>query len=1036
MYLRKIDQGEDTVRGLDRKNKRQKIAIAISILILILVYGNVYRINNTRTESVHKAEVGVIDLKDHNLNKDIADLNGEWEFYSGKLIEPGGDFRKKDMEYVKVPGDWETYLSGEGLENGSGTYRLKVQVPEDEVYAIKAKTIRTSYRIYLNGEKVAQAGNPSIDTEEFESQSKYRTGAGTSKDGELEVLIHITSLNYRSGGIQKPIELGTYDSIVRADKKAIASDTLLVAICLTLSIYFLLLYLQRNRQTYLVYFSGVNFFMGLYLSTMNEQVLDILYEYSHNARVEMQIITIVLTSLCFLRFVHHFFKRYSSKKLVDIISGFMAFVLLFSLVIIRREEITNLGRLQIGTVISVAIAYVYMFYILVKAIYRRTEFIEYILIIVASIGSYWGILFIKTFKEVTLGNTPVFIVGTMMFSIAALTIHRLQADYEEAKRLSQKLKKYDEQKDNFFAKASVKFKESLESILESIKSLLEGQYGDLNEIQQGNLFKVSQETEGLRRISDDLMDVSIISNENIELSKNPIDVYKKVEEVLKEIRILKDYKRSIRIKNKVADDFPVLKGDSNKFNQIIYDLLDNALKYTKEGEIIISAQVVDGQGEIKIKDTGIGIRSEDLPEIFDMFYQRNQPENQEQSLGIGLHIVKQLVKTQGGQIHAESVYGEGTTISFTLPVFTEKDREDNIQKIYEEYNLDIISKNKKENDLRTEKILIVENIERDQKLLESIIEDIDCQFTTVSTGQEALEVIRKEKIDLVLLNFMVNDMTSQELCKEIRNNYSMGELPILILTSSGRTIDLISSFDYEVNDFQRKPINPEELQSRIQSLLLIKASAEEGLEKEFQYFYSQISPHFLYNTLNSIIGLSYRSADEAREALTNLSVYLRGKLDIHRKKGFVTLEEELELVTAYLAIEKLRYGEKLRVEYDIEEGIDANLPPLTLQPIIENAVHHGVSTMDDGKVEIKVGKDEEGFVRIEINDNGKGMSSKKKKQLLEGQERGIGFKNVMERIKILKGSDLTLESAPDKGTRVKIIIPEVKKYDKDENNFS
>lgn len=283
---------------------------------------------------------------------------------------------------------------------------------------------------------------------------------------------------------------------------------------------------------------------------------------------------------------------------------------------------------------------------------------------------------------------------------------------------------------------------------------------------------------------------------------------------------------------------------------------------------------------------------------------------------------------------------------------------------------------------------------------------------------------------------MLKDMTSQELCNSIRKEYSMRELPILILIASGRTIDLISSFDYKVNDFQRKPINPEELESRILSLLLVKATAEEGLEKEFQYFYSQISPHFLYNTLTSIIGLSYISSEKTREALNNLSVYLRGKLDIHRKRGLISLDSELELVKAYLDIEKLRYGDKFKIDYNIEEGLKTKIPPLTLQPIVENAIHHGLVSMGDGRLEIQIKSEGNGFISILIKDNGKGMDQSKKQQLLEGKERGIGFKNVMERIKMLKGSSLELESKLGHGTQIKIIIPEVSKYEENEDYFS
>ena len=201
-----------------------------------------------------------------------------------------------------------------------------------------------------------------------------------------------------------------------------------------------------------------------------------------------------------------------------------------------------------------------------------------------------------------------------------------------------------------------------------------------------------------------------------------------------------------------------------------------------------------------------------------------------------------------------------------------------------------------------------------------------------------------------------------------------------------------------------------------------------------KYFYSQISPHFLYNTLNSIIGISYIDSEKARKGLNNLAIYFRGKLDIHRKKGLVPLESELELVSAYLGIEELRYGERLEVEYEVVEGLSAMIPPLTLQTIVENSVNHGLSVKDGGgKIRISTKKEANGFMRITIEDNGIGMTLEKQEELLKGTGKGIGFKNAMERVKIIRGASLILKSKLNEGTKVEIIIPEVKDY---ENNIS
>ncbi len=164
----------------------------------------------------------------------------------------------------------------------------------------------------------------------------------------------------------------------------------------------------------------------------------------------------------------------------------------------------------------------------------------------------------------------------------------------------------------------------------------------------------------------------------------------------------------------------------------------------------------------------------------------------------------------------------------------------------------------------------------------------------------------------------------------------------------------------------------------------------------------------------------------------NLSTYFRGKLEIHRQKNLIKLYAELELAMAYLEIEKIRYGDRLKIQYNIEEGINAMIPPLTLQPLIENSVRHGVASIDKtGIIKISVNRAEGDSVEIKIEDNGVGMSSDKQKEILSASNNRMGFSTVLKRIGILKNASLSLKSELGKGTEIKIIIPEVRYIESD-----
>lgn len=1018
------------------------IAMVISALVTLIVISNLLIINFPNQESRYIAEEGVLDLQDWEIDGEgNIKLDGEWEFYPGILLEPEEtkDDRFKEYgkirKYVKVPSQWKTYLNEEDSSDGAGTYRLMIRVPDDKVYGVKTRTIRTASRVYLNGKEVARLGNPSINKENFERESKYKLGVGNSLNKEIELIIHVSNYDYKAGGIIKSIEFGSFESIMKANNKSRALDALMISVCLTLCIHFLIIYSQRKKEYYLAYFSGINFFMAIYLSTMNEQLLDLVYNYNHTTRTTIQILAMSMVTICLLKFTYYFFSDNGGNKFINRIS-IIIFLVLAIFFYSSNDPLFIYMRYLHGAFLSVLMMrYGYIFYILLKEIFNKADSLEYILIITTSMFLYWFTMALKILFEIDLGNISVMLILLLMLSMAALMSHRLQLDYQRASSLSEKLIRYDKQKDEFLAKASHELRTPLHVVLNLTRNLLEGQKGNLNSQQQEDLFFIHQEGQRLTRLVEDLLDASQIKKGKIKLRLGFIEPYKVVEDILKEMKILIPQNRFIVLKNQIPMVFPALKADSDKFRQIIYNLVHNAIKYTKDGEIVVSASVVDGQVEFRVLDTGIGIEEKYFKEVFDIFYQKNEEGQMEQGLGLGLSIVKHLVENQGGKIDVESTYGKGSSFKFTLPIYDGVVEEQNevvsIQENIFQSNISVEISPKLERERRNHKgkpmILVVDDEPLNQRILLDIIDQLELNTILADSGKEVLDILEKNKIDLIILDLMLPDISGDEVCKKIRQEYSMVELPILILTASGRTIDLMNAFDYGANDFQRKPVDSEELKSRVQSLLLMKESVEEGLQKEFQYFYSQISPHFLYNTINTIIGLSYKDSEKAREALNNLSIYFRGKLDVHRKKGLVALESELELIMAYLEIEQMRYGERLEIEYDIEEGLRAMIPPLTLQPIVENSVRHGIATKNgSGIVRITAKKEVEGFVSIRIEDDGMGITFEKQQELLKGNNQRVGFRNVVEKLKMLKGTKLTLESKLGEGTRVGIIIPEVR----------
>ena len=187
---------------------------------------------------------------------------------------------------------------------------------------------------------------------------------------------------------------------------------------------------------------------------------------------------------------------------------------------------------------------------------------------------------------------------------------------------------------------------------------------------------------------------------------------------------------------------------------------------------------------------------------------------------------------------------------------------------------------------------------------------------------------------------------------------------------------------------------------------------------------SQIKPHFLYNALNSIYVLCDQDPPKAKKLINNLSEYLRTDIGSIETGKTIPFTKELDHTNVYLEIEKARFGDRFVVEYDIEVA-DFEIPPLTVQPLVENAVKHGVckkSPSDPGVISIST-EEGYGFVKIIIADNGVGFDLTKYNTKDKSSTDKIGLSNVRDRLKILENSEMKVFSEPGKGTTVEIIIP-------------
>jgi len=207
-------------------------------------------------------------------------------------------------------------------------------------------------------------------------------------------------------------------------------------------------------------------------------------------------------------------------------------------------------------------------------------------------------------------------------------------------------------------------------------------------------------------------------------------------------------------------------------------------------------------------------------------------------------------------------------------------------------------------------------------------------------------------------------------------------------------------------------------------LSFLAAQEERLAQAELRALRAQISPHFIYNALAAVANSIHTRPEEARELLTEFAEFTR--YAFRGNRSYVTLADELHYVEKYLRLEQARFGDRLDVRVSVApEVLTAVVPVLSMQPLVENAVRHGVeSALGPCRVEI-LGADLDADVELTVKDGGAGMTAEEAAAALEGRGAGIGLANVHARLQSTFGPEygLEVESAPGEGTVVRMLVP-------------
>ncbi|RJQ54348.1 MAG: response regulator [Actinobacteria bacterium] len=362
-------------------------------------------------------------------------------------------------------------------------------------------------------------------------------------------------------------------------------------------------------------------------------------------------------------------------------------------------------------------------------------------------------------------------------------------------------------KNEFVSTVSHELRTPLTSIKGYVDLILDGEAGEINEIQQEFLTIVKQNSDRLVSLINDLLDISRIESGRIHLKIQPIDVQDSIQGAVNTFRAVLD-QTGMELITQMPKNIPHAAGDRDRVGQVLTNLISNAIKYSPGGGTVsVKAKQRENQIVFSVSDSGIGISKDDQEKLFSKFFRVDSSLTREiGGTGLGLNICKTIIELLGGQIWVESQLGKGSTFHFTLPVAPK-----------ELVRMPAIDAPV----LKGGKVLVVDRSPEIANLIEIYLRKEGYEVFKAFTAEEVKRKAVEHRPDVITLDVMLEEVDGFELLQQLKDSPDTASIPVVILSV---VCDEGKSLRFGAANYLEKPINPDKLTAVINQLCGPKAS--------------------------------------------------------------------------------------------------------------------------------------------------------------------------------------------------------------------
>jgi signal transduction histidine kinase len=773
------------------------------LILVALIIGGFLPFCKAKDEPLAKpaARKGVLDLRSMNFNERSFSLSGEWQFYWHRLLKPG-DSLTASPDYATYPSLWNKIkLHGQPLPvEGYATYSLTILLPKDRPHlALLMPDVYCSYRLFINDSLQLSNGRPDTSVQTAIPFWCTQTVTLPAKSDTLHLLLQVANYWHSKGGTYKELFIGESRQLTLTLQRDKAYDLLLTGCLFMGGLFFFGFYAFGSRDKAILYFS---LFCIVYSYRMIGTSLYVLHsifpDLSWFVTIRIEYLTLTLGVALFARYFQNVYPKDANRIVVNVV---VWICLLYALLIL----VTSPWIFTKGIMPFLGVMFLYIgfaFFSCIRAVKYKRVGAVFALMSCGVMLMVFLIINLTYFQIISTEKWIVFAGYVLFFFLQSLVLsHRFAYTLKKA---ADDAKQGLKVKTEFLSTMSHEIRTPLNVVIGMAHLLLRS---TPRKDQEKNLNVLLFSANNLLSIVNDILDYNKIEAGKINFEMVPMDIASVALHITGGLSS-KAVEKNIALNTEIDERITrKIIGDPTRTSQVIYNLVQNAIKFTEQGSVLLSIQVEKITDEhitltIRIADTGIGIEQEKQQLIFDRFTQADSSTSRSYGgTGLGLAITKRILDLQHVELNLQSEPGKGSVFYFTQtfslsnePVNTEEDLHKNVEP---------------EKQLQDVSILVVEDNPFNIMVAQSLLERSGAIVEVANNGAEALEKIQPGKYSLVLMDLNMPIMDGFEATRRLRARGVT--LPVIALTAS-----LPAEVEKDVQsagltDIVVKPFNPDEL---------------------------------------------------------------------------------------------------------------------------------------------------------------------------------------------------------------------------------